>query len=273
MILYNHNKHIFGNSEKDIEILGRAAGIIKVENIFRCMQSPSTESSNLYGIRATNDSFMKNQASNSISSNNITASGVNTQGLLNNYISYQIIEYPNIIDTTYIGSSSNSNDNSLVYPNNSFPQGTYIYSASIILDKDRNIGYDKYTIEKSVSVPINSNFVRLSFIGDDYYVGMYIRLFRRTVSSGKIDYLDIPVCSSYAMYYDIGISSTLFGEQWTTITNDVNRYRPQNCTNYQFFGNNVKVNLDAYPTKGKWKKGDIINYSSLSVILTTDLNL
>lgn len=268
LILYNHNKYKNQFSlENDIQAFGSSCGTCTIENVCRGLQAPWTEASNLYGIRMNNTYFMKNQGVNSISSKVLGSTNPGA-GLINNMISYQIQGYSNILSGSYV---TQANDG-IVSSEITFPAGTYYYSAALIFDKERNLGYYP-NHQLTVNVPANSRYVRLSldYPNTDFYVGMYIRLFRRLSTSNDIYYLDVPVCTSYNMFYDIGTGKTTFGETWSKIT--ISNYQPMNCSNYQLCGNNVKVNMDAFPTKGLWKKGDIIIHGTSSEILTSDQNL
>ena len=266
MILYNHNREPDLNIEQlDIELRDDTS-VITIENIYRSVQAPWTEASSLYGIRVNNDYFMKNQGANSISSI-IAGQTIYGIGVVKNNISYSIPNFEPIYLATYIGNPENEDGKDIEFapPGHTIPRTIYQYSAAIIFDRERNIGFDSYyaltTVDtSSVASPI---FVRLNFHFPyvECAVGLYIRLFRKHGS--MIEYVDLPMGTPVNNLYDFGYFVSL-GERWKNITNDVNRYRPQNCTAYQSWGHNAKITVDVYPTKGSWKKGDVVNYVDIT---------
>lgn len=277
MFLYDHNKNDYQQEQTDVQIYGAASGIIDINHVYRCLQAPWTSGGSFYGIRINNDFFMKNPAANSISSI-ITGNGSMSTGIVKNNISYTFPNYVNILNSTiYLGKSTNANDVAFAQANNIIPAGTYQYSSAIIIDKDRNIGFDSYNNISSINVPSSTSnekilFIRLNFEvnNSDRMVGFYIRIFRKNPNA-QIEYVDLPICSTYNFFYDFG-QYTNFYEKWKSISN-LNTLRPAYCINYQNNGNNVEVTMNEFPTKGSWKKGDIVLYGTNSSILTSDLNL
>ncbi|MFZ4455480.1 MAG: hypothetical protein ACOYOT_04595 [Bacteroidales bacterium] len=289
MILYTNDKNkdivppnppvlpynTYSNNEIDVDTDGKA-GVIKLENVCRCLRTGSVESSSLYGIRMINTDFIKNQAANSISSIVTDQSS----GLLNNHISFQLSSLNNQGLTTplirgnvaYIGNSSSGSDiiacNSLTYSiNPPITQGIFKYYAAIIIDKERMLGFvPNFTWATAVdgARQIVSSTDKFIVMGFESYapIGSTIRLFRQ-INSDTIFYIDIPVCSSGNIFFDFG-AFTLFGDTWQTTGSQTlssnSIYLPSPCTVYQNFGVNVKVTMPAYPTKGNWKRGDFINF-------------
>jgi hypothetical protein len=288
MILYNLTRygdnqpyHLspYSPNELDIELYW-LSGALKIENVFRSLQRPWTEASSLYGIRVNNNAFMKNPAANSISS--IVISSSDTSGatqnydetikgvLLNNHIAYQITQsgsYSSILDACFATGYDTG-----FGTDRYFPAGTYTYRAAVLLDRTRNIGYyigDDWA-KKEITVSANqTSCIYLSFYRH-YYVGMYIRLFRKKSGTNTIDYIDLPVCTSHNIFFDLG-DKTQFCELWTTVNdNQFSSLIPQTCYNYQFLGNNVYVKMPNMPNNtSDWEQGDMIyltSNNSLNVI-------
>jgi len=279
------------SDELDIQ-LGWVSGAVKIENVFRAPRRDYTEASSLFGITINNTQFMKNSAANSLSS--IVNGSSDTTGettnwdesnrgvLINKHISYQINDYGTVLRDFYpVNEDLGTNA-----PTPYFQLGTYYYYACVLLDRDRNIGYTfpdheqrKIDIGTSGATKMILSFYR------HYYLGMYIRVFRKKRGSNKVYYLDIPVCTSFNDIVDLN-EKTEYGDIWKEINGvtdvfDSNnnmaftqiipqRLLPQTCYNYQNLGNNVIVKMPQAPdlSRGTWERGDMIYLENESRYMT-----
>lgn len=251
MFLYNHRGSVYTPSELDIEVPNIA--VLKLENVTRSAHMPWTEGSSLYGIKINHKSFMLNSANHSLNSL-LSGAGIvdaSEETMLNDIIAYKVK------DSTVIASNGVFASTATDVTTTFFGQtGTFTYYASIVFDKDRNIGGNYEAFSSSVNVDSQTRCVYIGF-WRSFYMGMTIRLYRKKSGTSTVDYIDIPVCTSHNLFFDLG-TCTLFGEAWTTIP-DGQKVSVQKCSQYQMVGNNAVVTMASRPTSGKWNKGDIIN--------------
>lgn len=254
IISYDHNLFNYhtGKEEMDIEIQNVAT--LKIEQVFRKAKYPYMESSSLYGIRVNSAAFMRFCASHSIQSTLI--GNQNESYILNDYITYSLPLKGSILQEIAL----NVGDD--IYKENRFPQGEYRYHAALLFDKERNVGqrFLQNEKEKYLSIKVeedNVRAIRLTF-SQVLYAGVCIRLYRQRVGDNTTYYIDLPVCTSFNLFYDFG-TYTLFGEPWQ----EERETSPiQSCSQYQYLGHNVLVQLSEQRRSGKWQAGDIINISS-----------
>lgn len=303
MILYDgmdydeENKKYKNNFSNELDIkLGWITGAVKIENVFRAPLRGYTEASSLFGIRINNNSFMKNSAANSISS--IVNGSSDTSGdainyeetdrgvMLNNYISHEFKQYGTILRHFFPVT------NNIVLENQRyFTPGSYYYYACVLVDRERNIGHSFPDVEQRL-IKIEgetASHTILSFYRH-YYLGLYIRVFRKKQGSNKIYYIDLPAGIAYNDIVDLG-EKTEYGDKWIEVnamlinnTSDVfdtnnnlafsriipQKLLPQTCNNYQKIGTNVIVKMHEAPdlSKGSWEEGDMIYISNQRKYIT-----
>lgn len=250
IIAYNHNWYDFGvaGQQTDIELSNSA--VVKIDNVFRKLKFPDEESSSLYGIAVNSSAFMQFRAPHSIQSI-IVGNGTESR-MLNDFISYKLPAHDFLI------SEVAQNKGKDVCARNVFPKGTYHYYAALLFDAERNVGHRFLKEGKEIVVSTKveddrTKAVRIIFKHFDY-VGMSVRLYRQKEGEEKLYYVDVPVCTSYNLFFDFG-DFCMFGERWK----EVEQPMPvQQCTKYQYLGDNAIVHLCEAKSSGKWQKGDII---------------
>ena len=145
---------------------------------------------------------------------------------------------------------------------------SYMYQYSIIWDYDRKIlatannGSSSQSVFDACEAPIfieNENKCVLMAINRAKYVSrrIMVRLYRKDVTVNKTEYVDIPLCGTVVMY-DNGVS--ICGYKWKPFTEADNIFVSVNSgiNSIKYNGDIVECRSDSYPTKGKWKKGDVV---------------
>ncbi|MEG1575137.1 MAG: hypothetical protein RR341_08735, partial [Bacteroidales bacterium] len=144
---------------------------------------------------------------------------------------------------------------------------TYTYQYSIIWDYDRRIlksellgGNTKYKFDLDGAFKIElRNQSTLLILNGNEYVSRQImfRLYRTDTNLNKTVYVDVPLCGTIFMY-DNGFS--VCGYRWRDYSDAVNGFGAVNLgiNSIKFRGDNIECWSDNYPTKGNWKKGDVI---------------
>jgi hypothetical protein len=263
MILYNHKLNNFSSSQIDIEV--GTTSLVKFENVTRCAQQDATEASSLYGVNVNHQDFQKNIAMHSLNSLISGKQSVNLydRSVVNDLIGYQL-PIANVLNSEIYPTTGSAITNTYL-PDTT----TYQYYASIVLDAERNLGYD-YTSHKPAAVNVVANSTRMVIIQfiRPVHVGLTIRLFKKKGNSSTIYYLDLPVCMPNNAFYDIG-NTTLFGEQWKTTTAPT----LTNVTSYFSAGDNVIVSMASAPSSGIWQEGDIINLPDRQLIYGKNFSL
>ncbi|MEG1999207.1 MAG: hypothetical protein RR015_04260, partial [Bacteroidales bacterium] len=139
----------------------------------------------------------------------------------------------------------------------------YKYKYCIIWDYDRKIvktdvnGNNLFEINTSPVEAKGSILINLN-IGASLSRCVMVRFYRIDISANnKTVYVDVPLCGTRFMY-DNGFS--ICGYRWRDYSDAVNGFGAVNLgiNSIKFRGDNIECWSDNYPTKGNWKKGDVI---------------
>lgn len=266
MIQYYHDTDNFSNSNEadmnDIK-LNSASAIVKIENVVRSIRTNSTEVSSLYGIRINHEGFMSNAAGHSLEST-IIGSGSN-QLVLNKFTVFQPSVFSHVLEPSayqpFLAPAFSKQGGASV------AKETYHYKASLLFDKERRLGRNLITVQ-TITVNESGKMVGITLRGYNY-TGCIIRLFRWTGSSSTmpdgnvISYIDVPICSSSNLFYDLG-NVALFGEKWVT-SQSYSSISLHSCDAYQCSGDNVTITTPTLPTAANsWVTGDTVRVTPSS---------
>ena len=138
------------------------------------------------------------------------------------------------------------------------------YKYGIISDYSRKIAknvFGNYLFDLNKEpIMINKNnrtYVVLDGKEDNLSRGVMIRLVRIDITINKMLYIDFPSCGTRFMY-DNGFS--VCGYRWKDYSEEKNGFGSVNTgiNEIRYKGDKIECWSDSFPTKGKWKKGDIV---------------